>query len=406
MNIGIILGGNKLNLGVYYKLKKIGMDKVIIIDWNENPYLKGDLHLKIDVKNSKETINKLKELNILESIKVVYTSIDLATKTAKNIHDLLGLKTPSLNSLENTLSKRKMQKIWSEKGLSNKKVFTENTDMKEILDFNKENRIIIKPDQSSSSRGISIIEKKSKMNYIINAIEKAKKESFNEKFIIEEFIEGQEYTVEMLGDNYGNVEIFGISKKYHTRNNTKNRIATKLHYNSQDLKINNYFINTVINLYKSLGLKNSFGHLEIIEKKNGDIVPIEIGARSSGFIASDLLDVFNYKSYLKEYINVLNNKSVFNGYSKKKDISSMFYFYDFPNKICKKIDNIKNYLNVNIKSLYSNTDSMILGKKFEVINNDNERHGFEILYGKKNILTIEHIESAEKNLIKNVIGGN
>ena len=58
----VILGGNMLLQGVHDKLKEFGY-KVIVVDWNEKPGFKGDLHLQIDVKDSDRVIEALKKTN-------------------------------------------------------------------------------------------------------------------------------------------------------------------------------------------------------------------------------------------------------------------------------------------------------------------------------------------------------
>ena len=74
--IVVILGGNILNSGIldYCRQKDY---YVVIVDWSPNAYLKGDLFLCIDVKESKTIIKALEDHGI-SKIYGAYSSIDLA----------------------------------------------------------------------------------------------------------------------------------------------------------------------------------------------------------------------------------------------------------------------------------------------------------------------------------------
>ena len=85
--------------------------------------------------------------------------------------------------------------------------------------------------------------------------------------------------------------MYAISVKYHSKNALNNRVATKLRWNSN--VYSNEIYEKIADIgkrcYKSIGLKNSFGHLEIIMREDGSFSPVEIGARSSGYICSHLV---------------------------------------------------------------------------------------------------------------------
>lgn len=400
----ILLGGNILNKGIIDNFHQKGFD-VIVIDWNENPALKGDLHVKADVKDFNVISSELDKLKI-NNILCAYTSMDLAVKSVKLLNKKYGLLCTDEHSIKNALSKELMTQLWDKNKLLNRfsKPFTDFNE-KEFLELNVQYNLIVKPNVSSSSRGITIIGQNSSSEEIKKAFDKAKGNSFDKAVIVEEFVDGTEYTVEMLGDNCGNVLVYAISTKYHTSNTINNKIAVKLHYNSNKVsdELHENIANFGINCYKALGLKNSFGHLEIIVKKDGSLTPIEIGARSSGYIASHLVDIASDRDYLGDYIAVLKGNCLKNGYV-KSDNSSMYFFYDIPaGTIAKKATNLMNFIDKRIVSIDSNRTRLIKSNVFNNINNDNERVGFEILKGEKNILTIEEVLKAEKKFI-NTIG--
>lgn len=405
-DIVIILGGNILNGGIidYCKSKNYF---VIIVDWSPKAFYKGDLFLCIDVKDTKSIIKALEE-NGITNILGVYTSIDLAVPSLNAINQYYGLESMSQDGLNNALSKANMASTWSQFGLLNRYsgVFLELPDS--IIELSNSTSIIIKPNISSSSRGITILKKNSDFIQIDEAFRRAQKESFDNKVIVEEFVEGQEFTCEMIGDKYGNVSVYAISVKYHTSNTKDNKIAIKLHYNS------NYYPDAVYEkiakfgkqCYKSLGFSSSFGHLELIMKSDGTFSPIEIGARSSGYITNPLVSLASNQDFLGDFFNILHGNAISGQDYINGHISSMYFFYDMPkNSTVLKSCNITEFLPNIISSRYHNRSKIeSVGAQFEEIMNDNERVGFEILYGPRAQMSIENIVAAEKEFILNNTG--
>ena len=400
----LLLGGNKLNFGIFNKFKKAGY-LVYVVDWNEHPQLIGDKHYKIDVKNSDLIIDALKQDKVLQNVAFVYSSIDLAVVSVAKLNRAIGLKTITDKGLLCSSSKSMMTARWAQENLLNRISKKYEKYDKNIVEFNKDMKLIIKPDNSASSRGITIIQKGSNEDIIKNAYIKAEKEASNNIVVVEEFVEGIEHTVEMIGDNYGNVCVYGISRKYHTNNTDNNRIAVKLHYNSEDDELQNRIAEFGIKCYKALGFSCSLGHLEVIVKNDGTISPVEIGARSSGYIASDLVDIVSGASFLDDLIEVQKGAKLKNGLHKQTNKSSMYFFYDFPeNLTIKKECNLLDFTDRLIESRYFNRDNIILNKSFEKIDNDNARLGFEILEGPKDIMTGNYIVKKEQEMLDCMFG--
>jgi biotin carboxylase len=302
----VLLGGNKLHQGIFDKCKKKGK-KVVVIDWNKNPEIKGDMHLRCDIKNIKKVLDALSKAKIT-SIWLAYTSIDQAVPSVAAIHKSIGLSAPEGNISRKPLSKKEMVDCWQRDRLLQRESIMGNiTKINQLVKQCKSKYVIIKPNLASSSRGITVVPACSTISNLKKAFFRAKKASFDKKVIVEEFVEGQEFTVEMLGDKNGNVDIYGISVKYHSKNAGTNKIATKLHYNSK--KISNHTYQKIADYarecYKSAGLNTSFGHLEIIMKSDGTLSPVEIGARSTGFVCSPLIEVVSRRDYLQDYRKVL-----------------------------------------------------------------------------------------------------
>ena len=404
----VILGGNMLLKGIYDKLKSFGYE-VIVIDWNDEPAVKGDIHIQVDVKDANTIIKILKKGGY--DIDGAISCIDLAVPSVNAINKAYGLLSMP-EKFNTVLTKSQMRTDWEVAGIFNRfsKSF-DDTLMNEIIALNYSSKVIIKPDIAASSRGITILEKNSAKGQIENAIKKAKDISFDNNCLVEEFIEGQEFTIDMLGDNYGNICVYGISVKYHSKNAINNRVAVKPHWNSNAFSDDVYrkIAERGKECYRAIGLKNAFGHLEMIMKPDGTFSPVEIGARSSGFIASHLVAAASGRDYLNDYIKMLHGENVGSKDHINGRNSSMWFGYDIPSGLTSiKESNLVNFLSKEIKVMYSNRDGLQVGKTFGSIIDDNGRDhaGYEMLTGPKDILTIDNIRKAEQDFLNDFSGKN
>lgn len=397
----VLLGGNRLHQGFGLKKTEYGVDEIFVIDWNQIPDFTGDRHIQCDIKDAKQICQSGIPW---EEVICVYTSADIAVSSQITLHKKMNLLTPDYEAVQNTLIKGNSSMCWKQAGILNKysQVFSSADDFPKYpsMDY------IIKPNISSGSRNITILKQDEfTEEKLTHAFRIASDVSYDNKVIVEEYCEGTEFTVEMLGDNYGNVGVYGISKKYHTPYNHTNKIATKLHYTPLDLS------NTELqelaafgqDCYRALGLKNSFGHLEVIKKWNGDLVPVEMGARSSGFIASHLVDLVSKTCYLLDYCKVLRGEKITDGINFDFNKSSMYYFYDICPGISYSTHSLMEFLPEQIQSYCHDRNLLVAGKTFTPIIADHERYGFEILGGDRDLLTIDTINHAEKRFLKSFI---
>jgi len=394
--VAVLLGGNKLNRGVQEKFARRGW-RTVVVDWNERPDLRGDLHLQIDVKDARAVIAALDDAGI-GRVAGVYTSIDQAVGTLSrlNAHFGLGCLPPAL--AESTYSKDWMKRTWEEAGLLGRRALTYGEWEPGIPGAFAGTKIIVKPDASSSSNGITVLAENHTAGLLESAFAFAAGKSLNGRATIEEYVEGTEFTVEMLADASGAIAVYGLSRKYHTCNAGANRIAVKLHYHPRDVaepeqaRIAAFGASCMA----ALGLRCSLGHLELMVRPDGRMTPIEIGARSSGFIASTLVDAVSGRDYLADYFQVVRGWPVQPGYHPLVDRSAMYFFYDVPPGLTViKEGSILDYLPGGVTSLYHDRERLRPGNAFEPILSDNHRVGYEVLVGAQDELTTEAVASAE-----------
>lgn len=399
----LVLGGNRLHAGFSLKKKELGIDRVIVVDWNQRPDFEGDVTICCDIKDA-EAIWKRPEI-CWENVLCVYTSADAATKSQAWLHKKMGFIVPQEAALTHAQHKGESSMCWEKAGILHK--YSRVIHRPEEFDHYDGKKYIWKPNCSSGSRNITILSgKELTPGNVTKAWKQAAEASLDHCAIVEEFCEGTEYTVEMLGDGKGNVGVYGISKKYHTPYNTKNKIAVKLHYCPNDVDQNQLVAIASFGqkCYRALGLSSSFGHLEIIVKEDGTIVPVEMGARSSGFIASHLVDLLHEKTvYLPDYARVLRGESVRDGITFNGKQSSMYYFYDICPGTGKQMRPILDFLPDGIVSYAHERSGLSNGRHFIPIEADHERYGYEILGGRRDMLTIEAVQKAEKEWNDTVI---
>lgn len=404
----VLLGGNKLLWGQVCHLRELGY-KVIVVAWNDNPDIKGDMFIQMDVKDSNAIIKKLEELGLRGLIGGALSSIDLAAPTVNAINKWCGNKIMP-EKFNNVLSKNDMRDAWMQAGIFNRmSKMDEEISLDELYETSKNLKLICKPDVAASSRGITILEKGRTKDEIQIAIDKAKETSFNNKCLIEEFVEGEEFTVDMLGDAYGNVCCYSSSIQHHSKYAINNHVTVVHHWNSRkyDDETWNKIADFGIECYKALGLHSMFGHLEIIMKEDGTFTPVEMGARSSGFICSHTVWKASDHDYLADYIKVLHGGEIESGNYMNGENASMWFGYDIPsNTHSVKASDITKYLDKRISVLFENHDGLKVNEDYGDYINDSDRDkfGYAILCGPRDILTYESVKESNEKFLDEFLG--
>jgi hypothetical protein len=394
----VALGGNELNAGLE-QVARLRAARLLVVDWNQRPVVTGDRHLRIDIKDSDAVLEAVGPL--IDRIHFAYTSSDFGTETAARINAAKGFHRPPSGALAAARYKPAMNAIWERHGLLDKR-FGTCLGIDDLLAFRDcyGGDLIVKPTAGSSSRGVTVLAaEECDDDALAAAWDRARAVDSREEVLVEEFVHGIEYTVEMLGDAFGAVRAWGISRKHHSSHAGRSRVANKLHYNpaelsrAEQLRIARFGSRC----FRALGLRASLGHLELIGRATGELVPIEIGARSSGFIATHLLDALDGEgpAFLDSYEAVLHGGRVAEELAAPLR-SSMYFFYDLPPGVGRRSGtSLAPFLPPGIESVASDRSRLRAGVRFEEIDSDFDRHGYEILVGDPDLLTIDAVHSAE-----------
>jgi hypothetical protein len=293
-----------------------------------------------------------------------------------------------------------MNAAWRARGLNDKR-FEVCGNLAELIEFHRTaaGGSVVKPAASASSRGVAVIEAGEAEGALAAAWARARDNDPAGEVFAEEYLGGTEFSVEMLGDNAGCVRVLAVGRKYHSVNAGRNRVAVKIHYNPPDVSATRQarMRDFGRRCFRALGLRASLGHLELIERPDGALVPIELAARSSGYIATHLVDAATCsdRTMLEIYERILRGEPVRDG-DVPSERSSMLFFYDFPAGVGKR-DNtsVACFLPRGIESVAANRSQLVRRRSFRQLEDDAGRPGFEILVGDREALTIDAVTRAE-----------
>ncbi len=240
----------------------------------------------------------------------ILTTSDLPVRTVAYVCerlDLNGLSRKAANICTDKFMQREILSNCNQKIIVPKHVLIQSSDNITNKIKNLEFPLMVKPIDSSASRGVS------KINNIVDleyAYQHAMQYSKNGKVIIEEFIEGPEYSVESITLN-GRSFIIAITEKTIYQTNGTSFVESR-HVIPAELENNKKreieeFVKFVS---REFDINNCATHTEIKITKNG-IVLIEMAARLGGdYITSDLVPLATGVDMLKNIIHISINEPI------------------------------------------------------------------------------------------------
>ncbi|NOH16443.1 ATP-grasp domain-containing protein [Clostridium cochlearium] len=331
----LILGAGQFQVPVIKKAKKLGY-KTIVTDYDSKAegFKFADIALNISTLDKEKTLQVAKIYNI----DGILTTSDFPVRTVAYVCKKMNLIGLSTRAAEISTDKFLLRECIKKNNIPCPKYLLLN-DKKDIYSEKLkgfEFPLIIKPVDSSASRGVCKV-------YNLQELELAYEEAYyyskSGKVILEEFLDGLEYSVETLTQN-GINNIVAITEK-HTSGYpyfVEDRHIVPAYLNKeQEYKIKD-MINKVIN---AIGIDNSSSHAEIKLTEKGPIL-IEIGARLGGdYITSDLVPLSTGIDMLENIINISVGKKIKLSNSKIKYSGIQFITYENYEKIKKNEKNIR-----------------------------------------------------------------
>lgn len=316
----LIIGAGEIQVPVIKKAKEMGLF-VITTDFDPNaPGFKYS-----DVSEVVSTVDLEKNLNVAKKYKIdgVLTTSDLPVNTVAYICEKLSLNGLSIESAKVSTNKYLLRKVLKKNGLKtpNFAIVYDKNELKSIIN-NFKFPIVMKPIDSSASRGVVKVFSEEEL---YKEYDESIKYSKSKKVILEEFIDGNEYSVECLIQN-GNINIIAITEKTVTGEPYFVEIRHVIPANLEQGKIDevNKLVNDVVNI---IGLDNSAAHIELKISSEGPTI-IEVGARLGGdYITSDLVPLATGTNMLENIIKISISENI-NIEKNIKRFSGIQFLYD------------------------------------------------------------------------------
>lgn len=292
-----IIGASYLQVPLIRKAQELGYTTHVFA-WAANDVgeTAADYFYPISITEVDQITEKCREIGISG---VCSIASDLASVTVNYVADKLGLVGNTMDSAYKSSNKHLMRLAFEAGGDPSPKsvLVDEKTDL-DSLYFSYP--IIVKPTDRSGSRGICKLES---AEGIKDAVYRAMNEGFEKKALIEEYAEGQEYSVEGISYN-GNHTILAMTLKYTT--GAPHFIETgHIEPAPVDKDTFNRVCAVVKHALDSLGIQYGASHSEIKIDDQGNIKIIEIGGRMGGdCIGSDLVYYSTGIDYVKAVLQI------------------------------------------------------------------------------------------------------
>ena len=292
-----IIGASYLQKPLVEKAKELDI-YTICFAWEDGAVCKNlcDKFYPISIVDKEAILKVCQE----EEINAITTSVsDVAVLTVNYVAERMNLIGNPDKFSQITTNKYLMRQCFNEYNVpSPKYCLTEGLVPEDITSFHFP--VIVKPTDRSGSRGVEKVEQKEDL---LQAIERACRESFQKRAIIEEFVEGREISVESISFN-GKHNVLQITDKVTTE--APFFVELEHHQPSSLPKvIKSRVKEIVINALDALHIEYGASHAELKITKDDDIRVIEIGARMGGdFIGSDLVKLSTGYDFLKGVIDV------------------------------------------------------------------------------------------------------
>lgn len=286
MEFIVICTSGKWQLPIIRKAKSRGL---VCIAIDENPDALGFIEADYVI------VSKLNDLDyIVDEIRKITNKIsgaisfcsDAGIFLAQHLNSQFMCAPQLMFQVENATNKVIQRRIWDASGIVQPKfeVFKNSKDAnlygsRTVFPF------VVKPSDSSGSRGVTIVSHPGELN---QAIDSAFEYSKAGEIIIEEFMNGIEYTVEILAVD-AEVNILLITRKIKVSENTRT-VSRELASISPENFLYPKIAQLAKSAFESLGIKNGPGHLEmIVDEETGPVGVVEAAFRGGGFNLSDRL---------------------------------------------------------------------------------------------------------------------
>lgn len=292
-----VIGASYLQAPLILKAKETGLETHVFA-WAADDIGEklADHFYPVSIIEKDEILAKCREIGIDGICSI---SSDLAAVTVNYVADKMHLTGNSMACTIMSTNKHQMRRRFEENGdPSVRSIIAESA--QQVTEAGLAYPLIVKPTDRSGSRAIT---KLNSPEGLEEAIEHAKRESFEHRALAEEFAEGREYSVECISCR-GRHYFLTVTKKYTT--GAPGFIETA-HMEPSDLDEETIRCvkNIVFHALDSLKIENGASHSEIRIDDEGVIRIIEIGGRMGGdCIGSHLVRLSTGNDFVRDVIRI------------------------------------------------------------------------------------------------------
>lgn len=383
----LVLAAGILQIPVIKKAKEMGY-YVIAVDDDENAPGMA-LADKAIVPGGLMDEEKMVAIAKEEQVNgVIHPCSEVAMNVMGRINDELHLCGISREIAIRATNKHLMREAFEKYGApSPKSILTKDEEDAWRLFSNEfDTNAILKPSRNSGSRGIAKVEKGIAKEYFVNLYRRALDESRDHQVLIEQFIEGPEFSVEVIVWK-GVPHVLAVTDK----KTTEAPYFVELGHNQPSVypeDIQQKLKDGAIAGCKALGLTNCAAHCEL-KIQNGEVYLMEIGARMGGdFISTELTHLSSGIDMVAATINVVlgvepNLKPV-----EEKHGVAIRYFTPKPGKVV----SIENTETLNHLDIYDSEIYVKSGDEVKEVKSSLDRSGHVIVIAQTPQMAIKRAE--------------
>lgn len=292
-----IIGASYLQLPLIEKAKQMGYTTHVFAwaagDVGETV---ADYFYPVSIVEKDEILEKCRQIGICGICSI---ASDLAMVTVNYVAQSLGLVSNTVEATAKSTNKHLMRKAFEANGDPSPKSILVDVDTK-LDSLELTYPVIVKPTDRSGSRGIYKITDPAELEGAVHA---SMQEGFEHKVLVEEFAEGQEYSVEYISYR-GEHHFLALTHKYTT--GAPHFIETG---HLQPAPVSEETVANVRAVVEhaldTLELKNGASHSEVKIDDKGNIRIIEIGGRMGGdCIGSDMVRYSTGMDFVRMVIQV------------------------------------------------------------------------------------------------------
>ena len=296
----VIIGANDFQNQLILKAKEMGFETHVFA-WQDGSIGEktADYFYPISIVETDAILEKCREI---QPDAVATIASDLANITVSKVAAGLGLPGNTPECIEISTNKYAMRSAFKKAGLPTPAFYKVDQVTDEL--YQMQLPIIVKPTDRSGSRAITKI---TDFKDLPEAVRQAVGQSFEKKAIVEEYIEGNEYSYETISYR-GKHTNLAVTKKYTT--GAPHFIETG-HCEPSDLskEMLQKVQKTMYAALDALQITDGASHGEFKITPDGEVRIIEIGSRMGGdCIGSDLVPLSTGYDFMEMVIDVACGK--------------------------------------------------------------------------------------------------